>query len=344
MSEIDVSRNERCIEIFKRLVDIYIETGEPVGSRTISKTLSNRFSPATIRNVMSDLEDLGIIYSEHTSSGRKPTEKGLRFFVNTLVEAEDLSAMERKAFLELTKNARGKSVESILETATDILSELSNCVSIIMTPTRNSKIKHIDFVLLSPGRAIVIIVSENGVVENRLIEVPQDVSQGILERATRYINSKLTGMTLEEIGNSIQDQVRCHEDGVDELTQEIVGNGIEIIEAEDVGDVIIKGRSNLVSNVGEINDFRNLLQKLDEKKSVKNLLDQLVNGQGIQVFIGAETKSFEMFGCSIIAAPYSDNNKNLIGAIGVLGPSRMQYGRVITLVDYTAKLLGNIIA
>ncbi|MDR1288801.1 MAG: heat-inducible transcriptional repressor HrcA [Holosporales bacterium] len=347
MPEIDVSRNERYIEIFKKLVDIYIATGEPVGSRVISKTLSNPLSPATIRNVMSDLEDLGILCSEHTSSGRKPTEKGWRFFVNALVEAADLSALEREAFLELTKNANGKSVESILETATDILSGLSNCVSIIMTPTINAKIKHIDFVLLNPGRAIVVIVSESGVVENRLIEVPLDVSQAILERATQYINSKLTGMTLDEIRNSIQDQVRCHEDGIDELTQEIVESGIEIIEAEDGGDVIVKGRSNLISNSGEIGDLRNLLQKLDEKKTIKNLLDRSLNGEGIQVFIGAETTSFEMFGCSMIAAPYGDggaqNKKKLIGAIGVLGPSRMQYGRVITLVDYTAKLLGNLI-
>ncbi|MDR2598488.1 MAG: heat-inducible transcriptional repressor HrcA [Holosporales bacterium] len=343
MSETDISRNERYIEIFKKLVDIYIETGEPVGSRVISKTLSSPLSPATIRNVMSDLEDLGIICSEHTSSGRKPTEKGWRFFVNALVEAADLSALEREAFLELTKNSNGRSVESILETATDILSGLSNCVSIIMTPTVNAKIKHIDFVLLSPGRVIVVIVSERGVVENRLIEVPSDVSQRVLERATRYINTKLTGMTLDEVRNSIQDQVRCHEEGIDELTQEIVGSGIEIIESEDGGDVFVKGRSNLVSNSGEISDLRNLLQKLDEKKTMKKLLDQSVKGQGIQVFIGAETKSFEMFGCSVIAAPYGDSSKNLIGAIGVLGPSRMQYGRVITLVDYTAKLLGNII-
>ncbi|MDR1476176.1 MAG: heat-inducible transcriptional repressor HrcA [Holosporales bacterium] len=343
MSKIDVSRNERYIEIFKKLVDIYIETGEPVGSRVISKTLSNPLSPATIRNVMSDLEDLGIICSEHTSSGRKPTEKGWRFFVNVLVEATDLSSIEREAFLELTKNSSGKSVESILETATDILSELSNCVSIIMTPTINAKIRHIDFVLLNPGRAIVVIVSENGIVENRLIEVQSNVSSNALEHATSYINSKLTGMTLDEIRNVIQDQVHCHEEGIDKLTQDIVGSGIGIIESNDRGDIIVKGRSNLVSNPGEINDLRNLLQKLDEKKTMRTILDQSIAGQGIQVFMGAETKPFEMFGCSIVASPYSGSNKNLIGAIGVLGPSRMQYGRVITLVDYTAKLLGSII-
>ncbi|MDR1234352.1 MAG: heat-inducible transcriptional repressor HrcA [Holosporales bacterium] len=343
MPQINVSDNKRYIEIFKKLVDIYIETGEPVGSRMISKTLPNPLSPATIRNVMSDLEDLGILCSEHTSSGRKPTDKGWRLFVNVLVEAADISEIERRAISELKDNSTGKSIEAILERATDILSGLSNCVSLIMTPTENSKIKHIDFVLLNPGRAIVVIVTENGFVENRLIEVPLNVSSSVLDQATRYINSKLPGMTLDEIRSRIQDQVHCHEDGIDKLTQNIIDSGIEIIRENDEGNVIVKGHSNLVSHTGEINDLKNLMKKLDEKKTLKTILDQSIVGQGIQVFIGSETKMFEISGCSMIVSPYSDTNKNLVGAIGVIGPSRMKYDRVITLVDYTAKLLSSII-
>jgi heat-inducible transcriptional repressor len=293
---------------------------------------------------MSDLEDLGILCSEHTSSGRKPTEKGWKFFVNVVMKTTDLSAMDREPFLELTKHLSGKSIESILEEATDILSNLSHCVSIIMAPTVNSKIRSVDFILLNPGKAIVVIVTENGVVENRLIEVQNDVSSDILEKATRYINSQLIGMTLDEIRNIVQDEMHCHEEGINKLIQDVVGNGIETIQAgDDRGDIIVKGLSNLVLNAGEINDLRNLMQKLDEKKAMRMILDQTIAGQGIQVFIGAETKAFEMFGCSIVAAPYSDGDNNLIGAIGILGPARMQYGRVITLVDHTAKLLGNIL-
>ncbi|MDR0640288.1 MAG: heat-inducible transcriptional repressor HrcA [Holosporales bacterium] len=343
MSQVSVPNNKRYIEIFKKLVDIYIETGEPVGSRMISKNLPNPLSPATIRNVMSDLEEMGIICSEHTSSGRKPTDKGWRLFVNVLVEAADISDLERQTIAEIKDNSTGKSLESVLERATDILSGLSNCVSLIMTPTENSKIKHIEFVLLNPGRVIVVIVTENGCVENRLIEVPLNVSASILEQATRYINSKLTGMTLDEIRNSIQDQVLCHEDGIDKLTQYIIDSGIEIIKESDEENIIVKGHSTLVSHTCEINDLKDLLKELDEKKKLKHILDQSILGQGVQIFIGAETKMFEISGCSMIVSPYSDANKKVVGAIGVLGPARMKYDRVITLVDYTAKLLSSII-
>ncbi|MDR2666893.1 MAG: heat-inducible transcriptional repressor HrcA [Holosporales bacterium] len=343
MSQLSFADNKRYVEIFKKLVEIYIETGEAVGSRSLSKALSNSLSPATIRNVMSDLEDLGILCSKHTSSGRQPTEMGWRFFVNSLVEVGNLSETEVSALAEITKSAGGKNVETILESASEILSGLSNCVSLIMTPTINSIIKHIDFVLLSPGRAVVIIVDEGGTVENRLIEVPVDVSSSVLDQATKYINTKLTGLTLDEIRNKIQDELDCQEEGVDKCAKDLLENGLGFVINEHENKVIVHGQSTLFAKAEEIADLRDLLKKLDEKKTLKVILDKSVTAQGMQIFIGAETKMFEMAGCSIVVSPYQNTKKKLVGAIGVLGPSRMSYSRVIPLVDYTAKLLGNVV-
>lgn len=343
MSLNDLSQNKRCVEIFTKLVELYVETGEPVGSRSLSKVLTNPLSPATIRNVMSDLEDLGILCSDHVSAGRKPTDKGWRFFVNGLIETTDISKLERDALTQITKNAVGKSVESILENATDVLSNLSNCVSLIMTPTFNAPVKHIDFILLSPGRAIVVIVNANGVVENRLIDVPLDVSAEVLEQTTNYINSKLSGLSLEEIRNAIQDEVNFQKEGIDKLAKTVLSEGLGFIASDNNDKVLIKGHSNLIANASEINDLRELLKELDEKRTIKTILDQSVTGKGVQIFIGAETKMFEMAGCSMIVSPYRNAKKNLVGVIGILGPSRMKYSRVITLVDYTAKLLGGLV-
>ncbi len=343
MNEIDISANKRYVEIFKKLVDIYVETGEAVGSRSLSKVLETPLSPATIRNVMADLEELGILCSEHTSSGRKPTEKGWRFYVNTIVESADISNAEVEELAKITKNAVGKSVESILEKATDVLSDLANCASLIRVPTVNSEVRHIDFVLLSPGRAIVVIVNENGIVENRLIDVAQDVTSSVLGKATKYINTQLSGSSLNDIRTKLQNELDLQKEGLDEITKDIVKQGIGFVINENDNKVIVKGQSNLLSKAGEILDLEDLLRKLDEKKTLKDLLDKSVNGKGVQIFIGAETKMFEMAGCSLIISPYQNAKKSLVGAIGVIGPSRMSYSRVITLVDYTAKLLGNIV-
>lgn len=343
MSHVDLLKNKRYEEIFKELVDTYVETGEPVGSRCLSKRLSTPLSPATIRNVMSDLETLGVLCSDHSSSGRKPTEKGWRFFVNGLIEASDISDLERQALASITKDATGQSIEAILEKATDVLSGLSNCVSLIVTPTVNSPIKHIDFVLLSPGKAIVIIVTEDGLVENRLINVPENVSSSVLEQATGYINAKLSGMNLYDIRSHIQNEVDIQKEGIDSLAKDLVEKGIGFIVNDEYSEkIIVKGQSNLLSNSSEIQDIKCLFKKLDEKQTIKTILDGSINGQGIQVFIGSETKMFEMAGCSMIIAPYENSKKKLIGTIGILGPSRMRYSRVINLVDYTAKLLSKI--
>ncbi|MDR1488740.1 MAG: heat-inducible transcriptional repressor HrcA [Holosporales bacterium] len=340
-----IENNKRYAEIFKELVDEYIETGEPVGSRTLSKRMDRVLSPATIRNVMSDLEDLGILYSEHTSSGRKPTERGWRYFVNSIIEISpaDLQAADIKAFSETEKSLSGRSVGTILDKASDILSYLSNYASIVITPTANDKIvRHIDFVLLSPGKALVIIVSHDGDIENRLIEVPTDISNSVLEMAAKYLNTKLCGLTLSGIRDTVYDELSVARDGLNFAANDIVKKGIGVwkIGDEFEGDkIIVKGQSNLMSNIDEIKNLEVLFRKLDQKNTVKNLLDESIKGKGIQVFIGSENKAFDLEGCSMIISPYKNSEKKVIGAIGVIGPERMRYSRVIKLVDYTTKML-----
>lgn len=343
MSQDNIENNKRYVEIFKKLVDIYVETGEAVGSRVLSRSLQTPLSAATVRNVMADLEEQGILCSEHTSAGRKPTDQGWRFFVNSLVETSDISKLDEKTLLSIAKNSVGQSVESILEKATDVLSDLANCASLIKVPTADSQVKHIDFVLLNPGRAIVVIVNENGIVENRLIEVDKSISSSVLEKATNYINSKLSGRTLSEIRKSVQTELNMQKEGIDKIAKEIVDKGLGFVANEAGSKVIVKGHSNLLAKANEISELENLLRKLDERQTLTDILDKSIAGHGVQIFIGSETKMFEMAGCSMIVAPYENKEKSLLGAIGVIGPSRMSYSRVIKLVDYTAKLLGNIV-
>ncbi len=343
MSQDNIEKNKRYTEIFKKLVDIYVETGEAVGSRVLSRSLQTPLSPATVRNVMADLEELGILRSEHTSAGRKPTDQGWRFFVNSLVETSDISKFEKDSLISIAKNSVGKSIESILETTTNVLSELANCASLIKVPTVDSSVRHIDFVLLNPRRAIVIIVNESGIVENRLIEVDNNISSSVLEKATNYINSKLSGYTLSEIRKSLQNELNLQKDGIDKITKEIVDKGLGFVVNEPGSKVIVRGHSNLLAKADEISELENLLRKLDEKQTLTDILDKSIAGQGVQIFIGSETHMFEMAGCSMIVSPYKNKEKSLIGAIGVIGPARMSYSRVIKLVDYTAKLLGNIV-
>ena len=339
----DMISNKRYTEIFKKLVEVYIETGQPVGSRTLSKILDNPLSPATIRNVMADLEDLGILCSDHASSGRKPTEKGWRFFVDGLIESCNITEIEKQALATLKEKAIGQSIESILENASEILSKLSNCVSLVVTPTFNKTVKHIEFVLLNPGRAIVVIVNDCGLVENRLIQIPNEISATVLEQTTRYINTRFSGLTLEEIRNQVQQNVDYRRDDINKIAEQLISNDLGFVALEESDKVIIKGQSNLIDKSNEIDKLKELLKKFDEQQTIKNILDQSILGQGVQIFIGAETKMFEMSGCSVVASSYHDSKKNLIGALGIIGPSRLRYSRIIPLVDYTAKMLGSII-
>lgn len=336
--------NKRYKNIFKKLVDEYIETGAPVGSKTLSKRMNNSLSPATIRNVMAELERLGVLCSEHTSSGRKPTEKGWRYFVNTFIEVSEDIQNRFINEINLTKGA--KNTSSLLEKTSEVLSQLSNCASIIVAPTFNDKtIEYIDFVMLSEGKGLAIIVLEDGSIENRLINITKNISTGSLQRAAKYLNTKLCGHSLSEITETINNEFTTDKNGLDKTTNDIIMQGIGMWSdrEDDNSKLIVKGHSNLLSNVDEIENIKMLFNKLDEKHTVKILLNEAINSQGIQVFIGSENKAFNLTGCSMIISPYTNSKNKVIGAIGVIGPERMKYNKVINLVDLTAKMLSKLI-
>lgn len=339
--------NQRSNEIFKQLVESYVETGEPVGSRTISRKMQQPLSPATIRNIMADLEDAGLLYAPHTSAGRLPTDQGLRYFVNALLEVGDIELNEKKQIEELATST-DKNIDDLLDILTDKLSGLSHCASIVMAPKIESPLHHIEFIHLSSERALVILVTQEGTVENRIITLPADFTPGILTKAAQYLNKYIYGKTLTEAIAFIKEQKILDQSNLDELTSKVVKQGLAMWSGHDQknSSLIIKGQANLLKSVQEIQDLeqiKHLFSTLDAKDSMAKLLDSTLQAEGIQIFIGAENKLFSNAGCSMVVAPYKNSSQKIIGAIGVVGPQRMNYGRIIPLVDYTSKLISKLI-
>ncbi|WP_010299763.1 heat-inducible transcriptional repressor HrcA [Candidatus Odyssella thessalonicensis] len=338
--------NNRSLEIFKELVDAYMETGEPVGSRTLSRRLTTTLSPATIRNVMADLEDAGLLYAPHTSAGRMPTEEGLKLFVHGLLQVGDIGDKEREE-IERRCQTQGRSLNDILENATSVLSGLSQCAGLVMAPKTESPLKHIEFVPLSPTRVLLVIITQDGLVENRVLEFPEGIPNSVLTEATNYLNAHMIGHTLSEAYAIIKGELIKDKQELNVLSRKIVADGVAVWSGEESsGSLIIKGQANLLNNVTvveEIDQIRNLFNLLDTKENLKTILDASVQAEGVQIFIGAENPLFAQSGCSMVIAPYKGTNERIIGAIGVVGPSRMNYGRVIPLVDYTAKLVSRLL-
>lgn len=338
--------NDRSREIFRNIVDAYVETGEPVGSRTLARRLRMALSPATIRNVMADLEDAGLLFSPHTSAGRLPTEAGLRLFVDGLLEIGNLTEDERKN-IETQCAGTGKSLAGLLEEATTALSGLSGCTGLVMAPKSESPLRHIEFVSLNPGRALVILVTENGLVENRVIETPPDLPPSALVEASNYLSARLVGHTLSEAHEVIMAELQNHQAQLDALTSRIVEDGLATwAGGEEGGSLILRGQANLLDDVTAVSDLeriRGLFEALETKETVLRLLSLTDHAEGVQIFIGADNQLFNMAGCSMIVAPYRNTREKVVGAIGVIGPTRMNYARIIPMVDYTAKLIGRFI-
>src|SRR5947208_49623 len=337
--------SERSREIFRLIVDGYVATGEPIGSRTLSRLLGQHLSPATIRNVMADLEEAGLLFSPHTSAGRLPTEAGLRLFVHGLLEIGNLGEDERRNIESLCA-ARGKSLPQALEEATAALSGLSHCAGLVVVPKQERPLKHIEFVNLGPGRALVVLVTEDGLVENRVIEVPLGLPPAILVSAGNFLNSRLIGRTIEEARVDIEEEINSHRAQLDELTSRIVSTGLASWAGGDSDSaLIVRGQANLLEDVTALADLerlRSLFEMLETKETVLRLLDASRKGEGVQIFIGAESHLFGVAGCSVIIAPYQNSRERIIGAIGVIGPTRINYARIIPMVDYTAKMIGRI--
>jgi heat-inducible transcriptional repressor len=338
--------NERSREIFRMVVDAYVETGEPVGSRTLSRRGSLELSPATIRNVMADLEEAGLLFAPHTSAGRLPTEAGLRLFVSGLLELGGLSEEERRS-IDGRCAAAGKSLAQALEEATAALSGLAHCAGLVVAPKTERPLKHIEFVPLSPGRALVVLVTEDGLVENRLIEVPLGTPPSTLQAASNYLNARLVGSTVEEAKALIAAEIESRRAQLDELTAKLVAAGLASWAGGDEGSaLIVKGQAKLLEDVTALTDLerlRTLFDMLETKEAMLRLLDATREGEGVQIYIGADNPLFGVAGCSMIVAPYSNSREQVVGAIGVIGPTRINYARIIPLVDYTAKVIGRLL-
>ena len=344
---------ERPREIFRHLVDAFLTSGEPVGSRTLSHRLPLSLSPASIRNVMADLEAMGLLYAPHTSAGRVPTEKGLRLFVDGLLEIGELGPGERAA-IEARVDAAGRGVEEVLTQATMMLSGLSRCAGLLVAAKQDSTLKHIEFVSVAPGKALVVIVTEDGQVENRMIDFPLGLPVSALAEASNYLNARLRGRTLDDARSEIAVELEGARAELDTLTAKIVAEGLATL-ATPAGGVrnaeekvlIVRGASHLLDSVDAQTDLervRTLFDDIERKNELIQLLELAREGDGVRIFIGSENRLFSLSGSSIVAAPYANAQGKVVGVIGVLGPTRINYARIIPMVDYTAKIVGRLLA
>ena len=343
--------NERSREIFRSIVESYLTTGEPVGSRNLSRILPITLSAASVRNVMSDLEQLGLIYAPHTSAGRLPTELGLRFFVDALMEIGDLTEGDRHSIeAQVAAAGTGKSLETILTEASQMLSGLTRSASIVLTTKSNVRLKHIEFVRLEPERALAVLVDENGQIENRVLNIPAGVPSSALVEAGNFLNARIRGKTLAELRNEIETAVKEGQAALDQLTQKVIANGFASWsggDSEDERKLIVRGHANLLEDLHALEDLervRSLFDALETKRGVIDLLGRAERGEGVRIFIGSENKLFSLSGSSTIVAPYRDSKGSIVGVLGVIGPTRLNYARVIPMVDYTARVVSRLLS
>jgi heat-inducible transcriptional repressor len=337
--------DERAREIFRRIVESYLETGEPVGSRTLSKG-GLPLSPASIRNTMQDLTQLGLLGAPHISAGRLPTHAGLRLFVDGLMEVGDVGDDERRS-IEARLRAHGRNYDDALNEASSILSGLAGGAGVVVTPVRDAGVTHVEFVPLSGERTLAIMVFDDGTVENRLIRRPAGVTPSALQEASNFLNARLRGRTLAEAKADLKADLERARRELDDSSARLVEDGLAAWgggEAEERA-LIVRGRANLLEDRETLEDLervRSLFEDLEQKEQLIQLLDGVRDGQGVRIFIGAETRLFSLSGSAVIAAPYMTGTQRVVGAIGVIGPARLNYARIIPLVDYTARVLGQV--
>jgi heat-inducible transcriptional repressor len=341
--------NERSREIFKRIVEAYLTTGEPVGSRNLSRALPMTLSPASVRNVMSDLESLGLIYAPHTSAGRLPTQTGLRLFVDGLLEIGDISEEERGQIESRMAGAgRRRAAEDFLAEAGEMLSGLSRCAGVVLVDKQSKQLKQVEFVNLGEGKALAVLVSEDGDVENRIIAVPEGLPLSSLNEASNYINARIGGLTLAEARDRIETEIEQRRAQLDELTARIVTEGLATWSgsSDERKSLIVCGRAHLLEDVKAMEDLervRHLFEDLDAKKDLIQLLGLAERADGVRIFIGSENKLFSLSGSALIVSPFEDTEQKIVGVLGVIGPTRLNYARIIPMVDYTARLLGRLV-
>jgi heat-inducible transcriptional repressor len=341
--------NERSREIFRQIVESYLITGEPVGSRNISRIIPMTLSPASVRNVMSDLEQLGLVYAPHTSAGRRPTELGLRFFVDALMQIGDITEQERRAIeAQVAAAGTAKSAEAVLTEASALLSGLTRSAGVVLTAKSNVRLKHIEFVRLEPERALAVLVAEDGQVENRVLNVPAGLPTSSLTEASNFLNARIRGKTLGDAKGELERALEAGKAELDQLTHKVISAGIASWSGGEHEDrqLIVRGHANLLDDLKALEDLervRLLFDDLETKRGVADLLGRAERADGVRIFIGSENNLFSLSGSSTIIAPYRDAAGRIVGVLGVIGPTRLNYARVIPMVDYTAKVVGKLL-
>ncbi|MDP5086721.1 MAG: heat-inducible transcriptional repressor HrcA [Yoonia sp.] len=340
--------NARSREVFRRVVEGYLESGVPVGSRTLTRDFSEQVSAATIRNVMQDLEYLGLLGSPHTSAGRIPTQMGLRMFVDGLLEVGDLDGEDREK-IDRTLTSNDRDVTSVLDQVGQALSGVTHSASLVLTPKHEAAIKHIEFVSLSRERALVVLVFADGHVENRIFTPPAGQTPSSMREAANFLNAIAEGHTLSQLGAVIAREIAARRQEIDALAADLVENGFALWDNEGQATerLIVRGRGNLLGdneNEADLARIRSLFDDLERKRDIAQFLDLAEEGEGVRIFIGSENKLFSLSGSSLVVSPYMNADRKIIGAVGVIGPTRLNYGRIVPIVNYTAKLVGKMIA
>jgi len=340
--------NDRTREVFRRVVEGYLSNGEPVGSRTLTREFSEKVSAATVRNVMQDLEYLGLIDSPHVSAGRIPTQLGLRMFVDGLLEVGNPDDGDR-AQIDATMGRNADDVTGILDRLGTALSGVTQGASLVLAPKHEAPIKHIEFVSLSHDRALAVLVFSDGHVENRLFAPPVGQTPSSMREAANFLNSLVEGKTLSELQRTIKSEMSKRRQEIDVLAAELVESGLVIWEGGEGHSerLIVRGRANLLTSSGEAQDLekvRSLFDDLERKRDIADFLELAEDGDGVRIFIGSENKLFSLSGSSLVVSPYMNSDRKIIGAVGVIGPTRLNYGRIVPIVNYTAQLVGKLIS
>ncbi len=340
--------NDRSRAILRQIVESYLTTGEPVGSRNLARVLPMSLSPASIRNVMSDLEHHGLIFSPHTSAGRIPTQSGLRMFVDGLLEIGDISADERRQIEAQIASGRAGSVEQVLAEASNMISGLSHCAGLVLAEKQVSRLKHIEFVPLEPGKALAVLVGDDQNIENRVVTLPVGITPSALTEAANFLNAHIRGLTIREAHERIEAELKLARAELDDLTQKVITAGFAEWSGtlDDRRSLIVRGQSNLLKDVSAANDLdriRQLFDDLESKSEMVQLLKLADHAQGVRIFIGSENTLFSLSGSSLVVAPFQDSTRKVVGVLGVIGPTRINYARIIPMVDYTAKLVGRLL-
>ncbi|NPD18614.1 heat-inducible transcriptional repressor HrcA [Alterinioella nitratireducens] len=340
--------NDRSREVFRRVVEGYLDTGAPMGSRTLTRSLSEKVSAATVRNVMQDLEYMGLLGSPHVSAGRVPTQLGLRMFVDGLLEVGDLTSDDRKR-LDDTLGDNTADVTHKLDRLGSALSGVAQGASLVLTPKREAPIQHVEFVSLSPERALVVLVFADGHVENRVFRPPPGQTPSSMREAANFLNALAAGKTVTELRRAMETEVQARRQEIDSLARELIESGAAmwVDEGDRTERLIVRGRSHLLDSgpeTEELERIRTLFDDLERKRDIAEFLELTEEGDGVRIFIGSENKLFSLSGSSLVVSPYMNADRKIIGAVGVIGPTRLNYGRIVPIVDYTAQLVGKLIA